>query len=310
MALLNFEKCYADIHRSMPEKPVDLDGYLDASEKQLRNIKPGVQKTIVWRDPHNKAPTEFVILYLHGFSATRMETFPVADLLAHKLGANLFYTRLKGHGQDSASLGRVCLADWLEDTLEALAVGTRIGAKLIMMGMSTGASLAAWAACQKRVPSIAGLVLISPNFAVQNRFFHLLKWKTGRRLIQKVIGPKRSFQPFNDQHAYYWTTSYPFEALFTLSDLLRIVNQSHFDQIRSSVLLIYDPLDKIISIKKIQQKYAELKHPGKQLIPFTHTQDPDHHVLAGDILSPESTQPLVELIWRFFDSVMPLPSPK
>lgn len=310
MAHHNLDKCDSDIHRNLPENPVDLDGYLEASEKRLRNIKPGVQKAIVWRDPHNKAPTEFAIVYLHGFSATRMETFPVADRLAHKLGANLFYTRLAGHGQDSAAMGRVCLADWLDDTLEALAVGKRIGAKLIVMGVSTGASLAAWAACQKRAPWIDSLVLISPNFAVRNRWFHLLKWKSGRRLIQKMIGPKRSFEPFNQQHAYYWTTSYPIEALFALSDLLNIVNQSHFDQIRSSVLLIYDPLDKIVSIRKIKQKFGELKCPGKQLIQFTHTQDPDHHVLAGDILSPASTQPLVELIWRFFGSVMRLPSPK
>ncbi|MDD4273595.1 MAG: hypothetical protein PHG14_07705 [Desulfobacter postgatei] len=38
-------------------------------------------------------------VYIHGFSATRKETAPLSDLVAKTLNANLFYTRLSGHGR-------------------------------------------------------------------------------------------------------------------------------------------------------------------------------------------------------------------
>jgi len=78
----------------------DLDAYLAQSESVIPNLVTGVEKEIIWRDPVTKAKTPIAVIYIHGFSATKMEIRPVPEKLAEALGANLFFTRLTGHGRD------------------------------------------------------------------------------------------------------------------------------------------------------------------------------------------------------------------
>ena len=76
----------------------DLDLYLAAEEGEYDDIIPGTQKRIVWAGEAG-ARTTFSIVYIHGFSATSEEIRPVPDNVAEALGANLYYTRLAGHGR-------------------------------------------------------------------------------------------------------------------------------------------------------------------------------------------------------------------
>ena len=59
--------------------------------------------------------TQWAVVYIHGFSASRMETAPLADTIATALGANLFYARLAGHGRGGAAMGEPSVQDWLAD---------------------------------------------------------------------------------------------------------------------------------------------------------------------------------------------------
>jgi hypothetical protein len=89
-----------------PSSSTELDAWLAQSESQFTGIKPGTAKGIVWaNDTHQKTP--WAVVYLHGFSASRLETAPVADHVAKQLGANLFYTRLSGHGLPGKAMGQV-----------------------------------------------------------------------------------------------------------------------------------------------------------------------------------------------------------
>ena len=86
--------------------------------------------------------TPYSVVYLHGFSATRQETAPLAECVADSLGANLFETRLAGHGREREPLADVRAEDWLHDAAEALAIAARLGERVIVIGTSTGATLA------------------------------------------------------------------------------------------------------------------------------------------------------------------------
>ena len=83
----------------IPELPADLEAYLTESESRYNDIRPGLEKTILWHDPQRKKATELSLVYLHGFSASRAEISPVPERVAQELGANLFFTRLAGHGR-------------------------------------------------------------------------------------------------------------------------------------------------------------------------------------------------------------------
>lgn len=67
----------------------DLDGWLAAREACVGDIVPGTEKKI-FRAGQPGARTERSLVYIHGFSATRRETAPQAEVVAEKLGANLF----------------------------------------------------------------------------------------------------------------------------------------------------------------------------------------------------------------------------
>src|SRR5688572_11979025 len=93
--------------------PENLDAWLAAEEQTIANLRPGLEKGIVWaRRDRRKTPLSLV--YLHGFSASRKEVSPVLENVGRALGANVFFTRLRGHGVDQEAMGKVQVRDWLE----------------------------------------------------------------------------------------------------------------------------------------------------------------------------------------------------
>ncbi|HEV8034541.1 MAG TPA: alpha/beta hydrolase, partial [Yoonia sp.] len=88
-----------------------IEATLAAVEAQVPNLRAGCEKQIIWaRTPATR--TQMAVLYVHGFSATGQELRPLPDLVAKALGANLHFTRLTGHGQNSDAMGQATLADW------------------------------------------------------------------------------------------------------------------------------------------------------------------------------------------------------
>src|SRR5690606_4415203 len=83
------------------------------------------------------------VVYLHGFSASEREGFPVHTEFAKKHGFNLFLARLDGHGLNTPEplLDMTAQGLW-KDAREALAIGKQLGDKVIVMGTSTGGTLA------------------------------------------------------------------------------------------------------------------------------------------------------------------------
>jgi alpha-beta hydrolase superfamily lysophospholipase len=152
---------------SVLQLDADLDGYLSATEHAINAhtpIIPNTEKRIRWFQAGSQSKTAFSIVYLHGFSATRQEIAPVLALVADGLEANLFETRLAGHGLGTNALVGVQAEDWLDDAAEALQIGAAIGERVIVMGTSTGATLALAIVDHPSFDRVSSLVLISPNF--------------------------------------------------------------------------------------------------------------------------------------------------
>ncbi|TIX10328.1 MAG: alpha/beta hydrolase, partial [Mesorhizobium sp.] len=82
----------------------DPQAYLAREEAAVPNIRDGLEKEIIWANPMVHAKTPLAMVYIHGFSASKGEVRPLPDDVADELGANLFYTRLTGHGQDGAAM--------------------------------------------------------------------------------------------------------------------------------------------------------------------------------------------------------------
>jgi pimeloyl-ACP methyl ester carboxylesterase len=156
-------------------------------------IRDGCEKKIVWHDD-KRQQRNLAIVYIHGFSASRMETWPLCDHLAVAMGANLFYTRLTGHGQDGYAMATATVKDWQNDGMEAVAIGRRLGRKIILMGTSTGGTLATWLAAQPSVaPLIHRLILLSPNFFPKNPMAAAVLWPPALKAFEHFFGGWRCF---------------------------------------------------------------------------------------------------------------------
>lgn len=275
----------------------DLDAYLKAVEAPFDDITQGVEKRIIWAGEAG-AKTSLSIVYIHGFSATSEEIRPVPDMLATQLGANLFYTRITGHGRGGLAMVETVAGDWIEDTAEALAIGRRIGEEVIVISTSTGGTATAIAATNPALmKQVKGIVMVSPNFRVRSPAATLLEWPLARSWAALVAGAERSFDPENEGHAKYWTTLYPTTALVPMMALVKHARETDYAKVTTPVLMVFSDEDAVVSAettRAISTKWggAVTLAPRK----LTSEDDPFNHVIAGDILSPAQTDGTVALI--------------
>jgi alpha-beta hydrolase superfamily lysophospholipase len=275
--------------------PDDLDAYLAQAEAALPDIRPGAAKRIVWAGQAGKK-TGLAVVYLHGFSATSAEVQPVPERMATGLGANLFLTRLAGHGRPGEAMAGVTAGDWIEDTAEAIAIGRRLGDRVILLGTSTGATLAALAATDPELgDGIAGIAMISPNFRIRPLAARILDMPFARFWGPWVAGAEVVVEASSPAHAANWTLRYPTDALFPLAALLRAARSTDYATARVPLLVLYSPDDQVIdpsAIAPVTDRWGG-KVTGVPLS-LGDGDDPYNHVIAGDILSPGMTDEVTE----------------
>lgn len=291
---------------AVPELPSDLDAYLAGEEARIPDIRPGDRKAIVWADSTARRQTPLAVVYIHGFSADRHEIDPVPRLLADSLGANLFYTRLAGHGRDGAALGEATAEDWLHDCMEAMAVGRRLGKRVVLMGTSTGGTLATWLAGRPEFRNdLAAVVLVSPNYALQDSRARMLLWPWGGLLARVVTGRERCFQAANVEQARHWTVCYPTKALLPMMALVEEVRTMNAGDVTAPVLAMYSTEDHVVDETETVRMMARLGSKTKRTLLVRGDGDHEHHVVTGDILSPATTDTVVAAAVAFVRSVAP-----
>jgi esterase/lipase len=283
----------------IPQRLGLLDDFLSTLEARTSGIRSGCEKKIVWYNGE-RSQRDLAIVYLHGFSASRMETWPLCDRLAAAIGANLFYTRLSGHGQDGHALAGATVQDWLSDGMEAMAMGRRLGRKVILVGMSTGGTLATWLAAQPPLaPLIERLILLSPNYFPKNPLAAVVLWPPSYRLIEQIYGGWRSFSIVSHRHARYWTVRYPVKAIATMMQLVHRSWRIDLNNASMPVLMMVNPWDRVINVTLAMARYLAFPSAQKKLVLFRENKDLGRHVLAGDILSPEATAKAIDIIQNF-----------
>lgn len=281
----------------LPDYP---DAWLAQSEQLIADrygLVPGTEKRISWFGERAKTP--YSIVYLHGFSATRQETAPLAEWVAALLGANLFETRLHGHGREREALSDVRAEDWLNDAAEALAIGSMLGDRIIVIGTSTGATLAAAMLDHPAMDAVDTIVMLSPNFAPRDPGAAWLTRPAGPLLAKILVGGTRSWQPHNEQQARFWSTSYSMDSAVEMMRLVDHANRQLPAEISQRLLMFYSTEDAVISPDVALAVFEKTRSPQKAAIEIKDPGDPSHHVLAGDVLSAEATRQIADKIVTF-----------
>ncbi len=273
----------------VPSDPAALEAYV-ASNEAKHKVKPDNEARIVWANDSTKAKTPYVIVYLHGFSASQEEGNPVHRNIAKQFGCNMYLARLSEHGIDTTdALVNMTATSLWESAKEAYAIGKQLGDKVILMGTSTGGTVALELA--SNFEDVAGLVLYSPNIAINNPSAFLTNNPWGLQIARMVMGGKENvLKNRTDTYKKYWNHQYRLEAVVELQELLETTMiPSHFNKIKCPLLTLYyfkdeknqDPVVKVSAMKEMFEAVATPTNL-KRMLPIPEA---GNHVLASPIQS-------------------------
>ncbi|MEP3525197.1 MAG: alpha/beta fold hydrolase [Hyphomicrobiales bacterium] len=280
----------------------DLEGYLARIEAPYSDIRKGLQKQIIWADLHQKQKTDFAVVYVHGFSASANEVRPLPDEVANHLGANLYYTRLKGHGRTSEAMADARADDWLHDVLEAVAIGEKLGDKVIVMSTSLGSSLVSLLAANrpKWAEKIAGHIMVSPNFQISDPGAVRLSWPWARYFVPMIMGGERGAKTLNPKIDHGWTLPHSTMSLMPMAKITKEVGKADFANVKAPAFFIYSPNDEVVSPQAIEKAILAWGGPSDSVKLMTSGHD-SNHVIVGDILSPNTTKEVIMATKRWIN---------
>jgi len=295
----------------VPSDPAGLETYIRGQEAPHR-LKPDNEARIVWADS-TRRKTPYAIVYLHGFSASQGEGDPVHRYIAKKYGCNLYLPRIAEHGIDTVDAMVNLTADkFWASAKEALAIGQQLGDKVILMGTSTGGTLALQLAATYP-DEVTALVLLSPNIAINDPNAWLLNDPWGLQIAHMVTGSDYiiSKDDYGPLYRQYWYTKYRTEAVVALEELVETtMTKDNFQKVKQPVGLFYfykdkEHQDSTVKVSAELEMFDQLGTPAaqkyKEAIPEAGT-----HVIGSGIRSHDV--PGVEKgISHFLTDVLHLP---
>ncbi|MDD4819643.1 MAG: alpha/beta hydrolase [Flavobacteriales bacterium] len=265
------------------------DSVLSAEGAFGDSIKKGNASQIFWlNDSVQKTP--YAVVYLHGYSASKYEGLPVAEDFANRYGMNLYMPRLQDHGfvTDEPLLNMTADGLW-ESAKNALAVGEKIGDKVLIMSTSTGGTLALYLA--SRFPKkIAGIINISPNILPATTGVTLLSGHWGLQIARTVQGGKYLKVDSTSYHPEQWSEGPRLESSVQLQALLdATMKPETFDKITApSLTLAYykdeNHQDPTVSVEKIRWAHSLLGSSEKKYVELPTV---GVHPMASSIVSKD-----------------------
>lgn len=281
------------LNRDLPVIEGSVENWVAGMEKKSgKPIKPGCEAKIVRAGDSARESTEYALLYLHGFSASWREGAPVNEDFARRYGCNAYFARLASHGEVTDNPLIDMTPDRLYETArEALAVARKLGHKVIIMGCSTGCTLALKLAAD--FPGMVdGLILYSPNIQIKQKTAAILSGPWGLQIARLNYGGDFSVSGDdpNSEICKYWYCRYRAEGPVYLQQLLDVtMNKELFSNVKCPVFMGYyfkdeQHQDQVVEVKAALRMFSELGTPEsvKTKMAFPGA---GGHVIACDLTS-------------------------
>lgn len=295
----------AELNQNLPSLPSGLrtlERYVEQEEAE-KSIKPDNESRFVWLNDSVRQRTEYALLYLHGFSASWREGYPANARFARHFGMNAYFPRLAAHGlvTEDPLIDMTPDALW-ESAKEALMIANTLGDKVIVMGTSTGGTLALKLAAD--FPEyIDGLILYSPNIRINNNTAFLLSKPWGLQLARKVSGGKYRFSEADSisEECRYWYCKQRLEGVVYLQQLVdATMKKETYSRVDVPVFLGYyykdeDNQDETVRVDAMQKMFDQLGTSPADKMEKAFP-DAGDHVIGSDLTSGSVEEVIRETI--------------
>jgi esterase/lipase len=266
----------------------ELDSAVKAN--QPKNVKPGNEAEIIWADSVGKK-TKYAMVYLHGFSASKGEGEPIHRMFAKKYGINTYLARLQAHGLETdTALKDFRPIPYLQSAKDAIKVAATLGDSVIVMGTSTGGTLALYLAASN--PDIHSLFLFAPNISLYDPAAPLLDEPWGYQIARMVMGGEyRVIEESDPKVLQYWYNRYHIRSLTFLQSLLdKTMTHDTFSHVEQPVYCGYyykndEAQDKTVSVEAILSMQEQLATPPGQKR-FVAFENGTEHVIVSQYTNP------------------------
>lgn len=285
---------YTDGLSNISDTGLVLEQWITLKESKNK-LKPDNEARIIWQNDSLKQRTKYAVVYLHGFTASQEEGDPVHTHFSKSIGANLYLSRLSEHGKDTSEpLYNMTATSLWESAKEAYSIGKQLGEKVILMGTSTGGTLALMLAAEQ-YPETAGLILISPNIAINDPLAFIVNDQWGLQLTRYVMGgDMRKLENTNPEYQKYWYHQYRNEAILQVQQLLEDkMTAETFSQVNQPLCMLYyykdeDHQDPVVKVSAMLNMFEKISTPASKKRKIAVPEGGDH-VLGSYIKSKDLT---------------------
>ncbi len=254
-------------------------------DAKVMDLKKGNESQVIWAN-ELKSKTEYVVLYLHGFSASRAEGEAVYPQFAQSINANVLAPRLYDSGRESDDTFKDLTPKLMMDSAkDAIALAKCLGEKIIVVSCSTGGTYSAYLSGYD--DRIVAQVLMSPNIELYDKKSTLVIKPWGRKLLNVLQGGEYNhIEHYNEAQKQFWNPTYHNDGILALVDLLdQTMKAEHFEKIHIPTLLIAfyqneEVQDKVVSVERMRQFMSEISTP-KDSRRFVECQTCSNHVVGS-----------------------------
>lgn len=295
---------YSTVLPVLKEDLSDLQRQLEQREDSLPTREDN-EARIEWYNSEVKKTT-YSIIYLHGFAGSYRDGYPVNQHIADTLKANIFYSRWAGHGlRPPESLNNFSGQHAWESAKEALAIGNKIGEKVIIMSTSTGGTLAFKLAAEFP-DKVFAIINLSPNLEDDQPGTFVLNSPWGYDIAKLIsFGENKKIEHEQQIATQYWDTIYPARALVDLQVLVETTMLPEtFKKVECPVLTLYYHKNFIEEDQHVEVSVYEDAHrllgTPDSLVTLKPLKTPGTHFIGSDIKSKD-TKIVEEEIMKFLN---------
>lgn len=271
-----------------------LDQYVKQKDLGIPDLKPNNESRIAWVDSIRK--TRYALVYLHGFSASPLESGSAPFDLAKRFGMNLYLPLLPGHGRANInSFKELKPNELITAAKEAVAIGQLLGEDVIVMSCSTGSTLSIYLA-GANPEMIDALIMYSPNLHLYDPMAGLITGPWGEALVKSIAGEYYNLEHVPDSITDpYWTPTYSSNGLIALQQLLdETMTPEVFSKIKQPYFIGYyfkneEEQDHTISVPAILDFDKQTSTPAdeKELVAFPEA---GAHVIGNPLKSNQAAE--------------------